>query len=437
MNVSYKSQIKRNLVDNGNENFKEIKQKRNQSTRILVFSELYYPEETGTGYFMTKIAEGLSADFSVMAICAQPTYSMRGTRAPAKEIHNGVSIQRYFSTTFNKDILILRLLNILSTCFSSFFVALRSIRSSDLILVVTSPPLLPFVIWIASKFKGAKFILRIDDVYPDMLNVAGMLKTNSLIYRIFTKLNLRLYREAEHLIVLGRDMRSLVLKKLENQRQDRIHIIPNWGEIDRISPCSRGNNPLLKELQIEDKFVVQYAGNMGYPHDIESLVKAAKILSKHSEIHFLFIGSGVKRKWLENQIRICNLNNITLLNPRHRSDQNNFLNASDVIISALVKGMLGISVPSRMYNIMAAGKPIIALGDENSELALIIREKKIGWIVPPGNADVFVNAVLEAKNNSEQLITMGKRARLLVEKEYSKEHVVELYKNLFNKIQTE
>lgn len=422
------------LVDDGNKSSQEIEKKGNKSTRILVFSELYYPEETGTGYFMTKIAEGLSADFSVMAVCAQPTYSMRGTRAPAREMHNGVSIRRYFSTTFNKDRLVLRLVNILSICLSSFFLALRLIRSSDLVLVVTSPPLLPFVILLASKLKGAKFVLRIDDVYPDMLNVAGMLRTGSFTYRVLAKLNLYLYRGAEHLIVLGRDMHSLVLRKLGNQRRDRVHIIPNWAEIDRISPCPREDNSLLKELRLENKFVVQYAGNMGYPHDIESLVGAAKILSKNSKIHFLFIGSGVKREWLEGQIKTCDLSNITLLNPRPRSDQNNFLNAGDIIVSALVKGMWGISVPSRAYNIMAAGKPIIAMGDENSELALIIQEKKVGWIVPPGRVSVFVNAVLEAERNPERLTAMGRRARLLVEKGYSREHVVGLYKSLFDGI---
>lgn len=434
MSADCKLQAKGDLMDDGNKNFKELKKEKNKSRPILVFSELYYPEETSTGYFMTKIAEGLSSDFSVMAICAQPTYSMRGTRAPAREIHNGVCIRRYPSTTFNKDKMGLRLLNIISICFSSFFMAIRSIHSSDLVLVVTNPPLLPFVIRLASKLKGAKFVLRIDDVYPDMLNVAGMLKTGSFIYRVLEKLNLYLYRGAEHIIVLGRDMRFLVLKKLGNQRHDRVHIIPNWAEIDSVSPYPREHNLLLKELQLEDKFVVQYAGNMGYPHDIESLVEAAKILYQNPKIHFLFIGSGVKRKWLGEQIKTYDLNNITVLHPRPRSDQNNFLNASDIVVSALVKGMLGISVPSRAYNIMAAGKPIIALGDENSELALIIREKKVGWIVPPGEVSAFVNAVLEAESNPERLAAMGKRARLLVEKEYSEEHVIGLYKSLFDRM---
>ncbi len=408
--------------------------RKKKLTRILVFSELYYPEETSTGYFMTKIAEGLSSDFSVMAICAQPSYSMRGERVPVREMYKGVNIKRYPSTTFDKDRLVLRLLNIFSICFSSFFSAIRSIRSSDLILVVTNPPPLPFIIWLASKLRGAKFVLRIDDVYPDMLNVAGMLDRRGGVYRTLEKLNLYLYQSAGHIVVLGRDMHSLVLNKIGNQHDNRVHIIPNWGEIDQIHPCLRENNSLLKELHLEDKFVVQYAGNMGYPHDIESLVETAKVLSKNSKIHFLFIGSGVKRGWLEEQIKINSLNNITLLDPRLRSDQNNFLNACDVAVSALVKGMSGISVPSRMYNIMAAGKPVVAIGDEDSELGFIIREERVGWIAPPGKVNAFVNAVLEAESNSEQLADMGKRARLLVEKEYSSEHVVSLYKKLFDKM---
>ena len=408
----------------------EIRKKR--LTRILVFSELYYPEETSTGYFMTKIAEGLSSDFSITAVCAQPSYSMRGVRVPVRELHKGVYIRRYPSTTFNKDRLALRLLNIFSICFSSFFLAIRSIRSSDLILVVTNPPLLPFIIWLASKLRGAKFVLRIDDVYPDMLNVAGMLDSGSFIYRILEKFNSYLYKHTDHIVVLGRDMFSLVLNRIEKQHHNCVHIIPNWGEIDQIYPCPRENNSLLKELHLENKFVVQYAGNMGYPHDIESLVDAAKFFSQNQKIQFLFIGSGVKRAWLEEQIKINSLNNITLLDSRPRSDQNNFLNACDIAVSALIKGMSGISVPSRMYNIMAAGKPVVAIGDEESELGIIIREEKVGWIAPPGKVSAFVNAILEAESNPDLLVDMGRRARLLVEEKYSREDVVGLYKKLFD-----
>lgn len=406
--------------------------RKKELTRILVFSELYYPEETSTGYFMTKIAEGLSSDFSVMAVCAQPSYSMRGKRTLVSEFHRGVNIRRYPSTTFNKDKRGLRLLNVFSICFSSFLLAICSIHSSDLILVVTNPPLLPFFIWLACKLRGAKFVLRIDDVYPDILNVAGMLKKSSFIYRILEKLNSYLYKGADHIVVLGRDMCSLVLSKIGKQHDNRVHIVPNWGESDQIYQCLRANNPLLKELHLENKFVVQYAGNMGYPHDIESLVNAVKVLFKNPKIHFLFIGSGVKKGWLEEQIKINSLSNITLLDPRPRADQNNFLNACDIGVSALIKGMSGISVPSRMYNIMAAGKPVVAIGDEDSELGFIIREEKVGWIVPPGEVNSFVNAVLEAESNSDRLAAMGRRARQLVEKEYSREYVVGLYKELFD-----
>lgn len=423
--ISYKKNLVKNTVMI---NSRMIKTKK--SSRILVFSELYYPEETSTGYFMTKISEGLTSDSSVLAICAQPSYSKRGERAPTRETHNGVNIRRYPSSTFDKDRVPLRLLNILSGCFSSFFLAIRSIRSSDVVLVVTNPPLLPFIIWLACKLRGAKFILRIDDIYPDMLNAAGMIERSHFLYRIFDKLNLYLYKNADQIVVLGRDMCALVLKKLGKQHCKRLNIIPNWGEVDQISPCPRENNSLLKELKIQNKFVVQYAGNMGYPHDIESIVEAAKILLNHSKIHFLFIGSGVKRGWLEDQISIHGLCNITLLDPRPRLDQSNFLNACDVTVSALIKGMSGISVPSRIYNIMAAGKPIVAIADEDSELGLIIREEKIGWIATPGNLDAFVNAILEAESNSDRLATMGTRAYQLVTDKYSKNHIVRFYKKL-------
>jgi glycosyltransferase involved in cell wall biosynthesis len=144
----------------------------------------------------------------------------------------------------------------------------------------------------------------------------------------------------------------------------------------------------------------------------------------------LFIGSGAKRSWLEQTVRKNNLANVTILPNRPRSDQPNFLNACDIAVVSLVPGMTGVSVPSRMYNIMAAGKPIIAVTDDDSELALVVQEEHIGWVAPPGQPDRIVGAIVEARACPQRLTEMGARARLAVETRYSPEKAIKAYQAL-------
>jgi glycosyltransferase involved in cell wall biosynthesis len=166
---------------------------------------------------------------------------------------------------------------------------------------------------------------------------------------------------------------------------------------------------------------------MGYPNDIESILESARILADRKDIHFLLIGSGAKKRWIEKFILTNDLQNVTILPNRPRSDQPNFLNACDVAIITLVSGMVGISMPSRTYNTLASGKPMIGVVDTDSELARVIEEERVGWVVPPSNPEKLVQAILEARSNHTQLSEMGARARLAAERKYPLDKIIEAY----------
>jgi colanic acid biosynthesis glycosyl transferase WcaI len=149
--------------------FFENKKDSKQSQTLWVVSELYYPEMTSTGYYLTKIAEGLTDAFDVKVICGQPNYSARGTRAPASEIHKKVRIFRARGTTLDKNVIIYRIVNMLSLSVSVFFKCLFNFRRNEDALVVTTPPSLPFVVALASVLKKTKYTLLIHDNYPEIL----------------------------------------------------------------------------------------------------------------------------------------------------------------------------------------------------------------------------------------------------------------------------
>jgi glycosyltransferase involved in cell wall biosynthesis len=399
--------------------------------RIWLVSELYYPEETSTGYYITKIAEGLADRFEMHVLCGQPTYSARGVRAARKELHKGVQIERCAGTTLDKNVLAFRLINILTLSLSTFFRAVFQFKRGDRVMVVTTPPSLPFIVAIASRLRGAEYLLLIHDNYPEILIAVQKVKEHSALVRLMNWMNRRLYKGASRIVVVGRDMKKLVAGKMSGN-ESSIVTIPNWAELERVDPAPREHNALLEELGLSEKFVLLYAGNMGHPNDLESILRSAEKLLPREEFHFLFIGSGVKKRWLETSVKKKGLRNITVLPPRPREDQTNFLNACDIAVISFVDKMLGVSMPSRTYNTLAAGKPMIGIADPASELALVIKEEQVGWVVSPGSAPKLLEAIEAAQAQPQLLKEMGARARNAALKKYSLEKAVADYYAVFD-----
>lgn len=394
---------------------------------LWVLTEVYYPEEISTGYYLTTIAEGIAAFRDVKVITGQPKHMSRGMRAPRKETRNGVTIFRAWGTTLDKNILPFRLINMFTIGLSIFFYSLRHFKRGDRVLVCTAPPSLPITTMLAGLIKGAGLTLLVQDSYPEILIAVGTAKSGSLFVRTVDRFNRWVYKYATNIIVMGRDMNDLFQKKAAGLDASII-TIPNWADLESIHPTPRHNNSLLRELGIYDKFVFLYAGNIGHPTDVETIVEAADLLRDHSEIHFVFIGAGVKKKWLDDAVADRELSNVTILDYRKRSEQNIFLNACDVGLVALIKGMWGTAMPSRTYNIMAAGKPVLALTEEGSELARIIDEDRIGKYVEPGDAEALKNEVLWMYESREEVDKMGARAREAALAKYSAAIAVEAYR---------
>ena len=399
--------------------------------KMWVITELYYPEDNQTGYYLTRIAEGLAEDFDVKVICGQPNYAARGTRAPKRETHRGVEIFRVWGTTLDKNVLAFRLFNMLTLGVSKFLKSFRKIAKGEDVLVVSAPPSLPFGTAVAAKIRRAEYSLIIQDKYPEILTAVGKSKPDSFFIKLLNNLNRRLYDSAKKIIVVGRDMKKLVAGQMNGNQPDdsKIDVIQNWASLEEVEPLPRNANPLLEELNLSDKFVFLYAGNMGHPQDLESIVECAEKLKNDPRFHFLFIGSGVKRKWLEREVGEKHLSNVTVIAPRPRSEQKIFLNACDVGLVPLVNRMCGVAMPSRTYNFLAAGKPILALTDEHSEVAMVIEDDQVGWFVPPHHPEELLAMIYKIYGERSNLTEMGVRARRAALEKYSAEVAIIKFKN--------
>jgi glycosyltransferase involved in cell wall biosynthesis len=403
---------------------------RTTAPTVWIVSELYYPEETSTGYLLTRIAEALAAaGHDVRAVCAQPTYSQRGARAPRRELRHGVRIERCWSTTLDKDRLPLRAINALSLALTIFVTTLARVARGDLVFVVTNPPLLPFVTYVAARLRGARVALIVHDIYPDALVAAGMMHDAAPLTRVARRMTRWLYRSVAYVVVLGRDMERLVREAI-GARSTRVVVIPNWADLDDVAPSDRATNPVLAEHGLTDKFVLQYAGNMGRTHDVESVLRVAEALRDEPHFHFLVVGWGAKEDLVRRTIAERDLRNVTMLGRLPRSAQQDFLNACDAALITFVPGMAGVSVPSRMYNVMAVAKPIIAMADAHSELALVLREHGAGWVAAPRDWRALEAAVREAARDAAELRARGLRARRAATECFSFEQAAARYARL-------
>ncbi|MBX9796724.1 glycosyltransferase family 4 protein [Sphingomonas sp.] len=399
--------------------------------RLWVVSELYYPEQTSTGYFLTRIAEGLADSFDVSIICGQPSYSERGIKAPRFEERHGTRIHRVRATHFDKDRLLLRAINMLTLTIAIGWFALMHFRRGDRLLVVTNPPSVPMVTGLAARWRGVRSALLVHDVYPELLAATGLLTPQSLAYRLLAGLFGWAYRLFADIVVLGEDMAEIVSAKLGAASRP-IHIIPNWGDADEVVPIAREANAFRREHDLDGKFVVQFSGNIGRTHDIELLLGAARLLRDVPDILFLFVGYGGKTGLLSDAGN-AELANVRFLPRQPREKLGQMLAASDVTVISFIDGMYGISVPSRMYNVMSAGVPIIASAEPRSALARTVAGLGAGWVLEERNAEGLAALIrsLATTDGLAQTRQRGAAGRAGVEAHYVLPVILDQYRALF------
>lgn len=399
--------------------------------RLWVVSELYYPEQTSTGYFLTRIAEGLASSMPVEVVCGQPTYSEHGVRAPAREDRGGVRIHRVRATHFGKDRLLLRALNILTLTLSVAWFALFNFARGDRLLIVTNPPTLPPLVGLIAHWKRMDAHLLVHDVYPEVLAATGFMRRDSLPYRLLERLFSATFALYGSIIVLGRDMADLVRVKLRGAER-RITIIPNWGDVDEVVPLPRDANPFLSLNEIDAPYIIQFSGNIGRTHDIETIITAARALRNRTDILFVFAGYGGKTDLIGQAIASGELPNLRLLPRQPRELLGPMLASATATIISFVDEMKGLSVPSRMYNVLAAGTPIIAIADADSELALVVEEEEAGWVLPTGDADALLQLItrIASPSGAEGAIRLGANGRAAIEVRYTFASVVRRFRTL-------
>lgn len=208
--------------------------------------------------------------------------------------------------------------------------------------------------------------------------------------------------------------------------KSNITLIPNWAEVDKIFPVNKNDTNMINLLNLQGKFIFQFAGNLGHAQGLNNILDAISLI-KNEHLHFLFIGSGAMESEIKLAAKNSLLKNISLIGFQDRSNQNDFLNACDVALITLSDGMLGLGVPSKAYNIMAAGKPILIIADNASEISMCVKEYNLGWIVEPNNPKLLSDTFeMIYKDFSSGKVNI-ENSRIVAEKYFAKDIILSQY----------
>ena len=281
----------------------------------------------------------------------------------------------------------------------AFLAALRTLRRGDVALTVTAPFMLPYAVAAAARLKRARSALILHDLYPDVLVMAGILKASSIPARMMRVANALMFRALDAVIIIGRDTERLLLLHYDGLTRDKIRFIPNWATL------SPGVRPIRSDNRYRHghagRFLVGLSGNLGFTHDPLVVFEAARLLRDDPDIHFLLSGWGIGFDRLKEMQSEAGLANVTLLDRVEDDHLEEFLAAANVWLIPYRKDVAGVSVPSRFYNLLAVGRPVILVSEPDAEAALTVNEHDVGWVTPPGDAAELARTVRVAFSSED------------------------------------
>jgi glycosyltransferase involved in cell wall biosynthesis len=285
-------------------------------------------------------------------------------------------------------------------------------------LLVTNPPLVPWLGPVVKKITGMHYVVLVYDIYPDAMERMGMIRAGRVISRVLRKFNAASLRQADFVITISDDMKSTLVSHLGPKESLPIAIIPNWADTQKIKPLSRGENPFSHRHGLANKFVVLYSGAFGAIHDLETIIAAAEMLTDLGDVQFVLIGGGTHEREIKCLAGEKNLANLLILPMQPLSILPYSLTSADCHIVSLSSEFKGISMPSKTYSSLAAGGAIIAVSPPDSDLADLVRRNDCGVCVPPGKPHDLAVAVRRLVADKGLLQRMQRNARRAAETQF-------------------
>ena len=378
--------------------------------RVCYFNRSYWPDTGATGQLLTELAEDL-VHVHGMKVTVVTGYPARydGTALPATDVRNGVRIVRARGTTLSARSFLGRATNYLTYFVSALWIALR-LPKQDITVALTDPPIIGLAALAARPRHGMVFFCQ--DIFPEVATLLEDFRSRTVNF-VLERLNRFLVQRASRIVALGDTMASRLIHG-KGADADKITIIHNWADTSAIVPSPKENAFSIAH-GLSDRFVVLHAGNIGLGQNLDVVIDAAALLRDRHDLTILFIGDGNRKHVLESQVRERGLHNVRFLAFQPREQLRWTYASSDVCLVSLKPGLAGYIVPSKVYPILAAGRPYIAAVDAVSEVAALTERHGCGVVVKPGDARALADAITWMADNAAQRASMGIKARVAAE----------------------
>lgn len=390
--------------------------------KILFLNQFFRPDPAATGQLVADVAEALARrGHEVHVVCSRRPYG--GGRAPqaAEELHGDVKVHRVGASGFGRGNILGRAVDYLSFYVRAWRRAMALPRM-DVCVALTTPPFIAEVAVSMARRRRTALVHWVMDLYPEILAAYGMLGQSSIVYRLAAWASRRTYRCAASIISLGEVMTQCLVES--GAPVAKITTIHNWVPGEVVHSMAPARSTTRRAWCREGEVSVMYSGNLGLGHDLKSVLRAAGRLAAEYPLRVLLVGHGRMRRELESVRDRRHLDCVDFHEPRPLEDISDSLAAGDIHIISQREGTQGLLVPSKLYGVLAAGRPSIFIGPEDTEVADILRCSGAGLVVPPGDVTAVAEAIKVLLDGRALREAMGAKARAWYEKNLGLERSV-------------
>lgn len=403
--------------------------------RICIITEYFYPDNAGgTPMVLSNLARYLKdqhPDLQIDVITSRNLYRGESAGLPLYEVWDGIKIFRLRTPKSNRPSTALRLAAGLVFT-TAVFRKLNRRPRYDLLFIVTNPPTLPLAVQAFSKLRKTPYVYLIHDLYPDLATALHILEPSSRIAKVFQRCQRSWLHAAAVTVVIGRCMRDYLIKQY-GLPAEQVQVITNWSDPDQIKPLDKHTN-FRMEHNLQGTLVL-YAGNFGQYQNFDNILEAARQLrDTHPDLTFAFIGEGARREYIAERVATENLTNVKLFSFVPAAEFADLLASADISLVTLEPGAEGLGVPSKFYNILASGRPTVAIVAPDSEVARTLTESACGVTVAQNNPHELAQTLAELAAAPDKLEVMGRNARRALEEKYTLQQIADQFYATFEKV---
>jgi colanic acid biosynthesis glycosyl transferase WcaI len=400
--------------------------------KIVFANRYFFPDQSATSRMVSGLAFALKRrGFEVTAIASRTLHDNANVTLPDEESVGGLCVTRLWATRFGRSNILGRAIDYLTFHISAFLWCLWNLKRGDICVVCTDPPLLSVTTALPIRWRGAKMVNWVMDLFPEVAMELGMLSSKSLpgtLSRIMRNWSMR---KSAMIVCPTATMASYLTG--HGLEDDRVFVMHHWSDGDEIYPVSPASNSLRTRWGLQDKFVVGYSGNFGRAHDFSTLLEAAVLLSHNEDIQFLLIGGGQQRAHVEEVVRNRELKNVIFKPLQPSENIAESLSTADAHIVSLIPRLEHCIVPSKFYGVLAAGRPTLFVGDSNGEVARVVASADCGAAVKIGEGQRLANCIVQMKDSPDRCAQMGLNARRVLDTVFSRENAVGAWSDVMHK----